>query len=152
MFTFAGGVPFLHNNTSNDSFLKFYGVQCEPVVMASMNEKDYVKIFGSVSFNCHGSTLFADYVFDEQTNCFSYIPIGQWKEKEHITYAPFFRNMVTFPPTNPDELYRSMLFDGKRIFGDQAICRFVQKYEELGTYFQLSDISYLFTNSHPIKP
>ena len=152
MFTFAGGVPFFHNNTENNSFLKFYGIQCEPVVMVSMNEKDYVKIFGSMSFNCHGSTLFVDYVFDEQTNCFSYIPLSQWKEKEHITYAPFFRNMVTFPPTNPDELYRSMLFDGKRIFGDQAVCRLVQKYEELGTYFQLSDISYLFTNSHPTKP
>lgn len=152
MFTFAAGVPYYHNGSPNDSFLNFYGKQCEPVVIVAMNKEEYVKIFQSISYDCHGSELFVDFVFDEQTNSFSYIPSSQWKEREHIFYAPFMRDMVSYPPTDPEEIYRSMLLDGKRIFGSYCVVRFVQKYSELGKYFQLSGIEYLFTNSHPNKP
>jgi len=151
-FSFAAGKPYLHNNTVNNSFLNFYGVQCEPSLISVFNKEDFVKIFGSLSYDCHGSTLFVDYIFDEQTNCFSFIPWNRWKEKEHINYAEILRNMVSYPPIDPAELFRSMLFDGKRIFGSQMVCRFVQKYEDLGTYFQLSGIDCLFTNSHTNKP
>ena len=151
-FTFAAGVPYYHNNTPNDSFLKFFGVQTEPVASAVFNKEDFVKIMQAISYDSHGSKLFIDFLYDEQTNSFSYIPINYWKEKEHINYSEILRDMSSYPPINPDELFRSMLQDGKRIFGTYAVCRFVQEFGELGKYFQLSSFEYLFTNSHTNKP
>jgi hypothetical protein len=150
--SFAAGKPYYHNNTPNTSFLNFYGVLCEPVIMGVFNKEGGIKILESISYDCHGSTLFVDYMYDEQTNAFSYIPLNFWKEKEHINYSEVLRNMTTYPPINPDELFRSMLVDGKRIFGAQMVCRFVQKYEDLGKYFQLSGIDYLFALSFTNKP
>lgn len=151
-FAFAAGKPYYHNNTPNNNFLNFFGVQCEPVIMGVFNKDEDVKIFGSISYNCHGSTLFADFIFDEQTNSFSYIPVNLWKEKEHINYAEILRDMASYPPVNPEELFRSMLFCGKRVFGDKMLCRFVQNFEDLGKYFQLSGISCLYAKSFTNKP
>lgn len=150
MITFMAGKPYIHNNTDNDSFLNYYGVQCEPVVIVSLNKEGGIKIFQSLSYDCHGSELFCDHITDEQTNSYSYIPSSMWKEREHIFYAPFLRDMASYPV--PGESFRSMLHDGKRIFGNFALARLVQIKEDLGKYFQLSDIRYLFTNSHPTKP
>jgi len=152
-FAFAAGVPYIHNNTENNSYLNYFGVQCEPVIFCSLNkEKDAVKIFGSVAVDVNGSSLFVDMIFDTQTNSFSYIPANRWVEREKMLYAELLRNMVSYPPISADELFRSMLFDGKRIFGSYAVARFVQKYADLGKYFQLTAIDYLFTSSHPTKP
>ena len=151
--TFAAGVPYIHNNTSNQYFLRFYGVQCEPTLMVALNKgKDENKIFGSISLDINGSDFYIDQIFGTQPNSFSYIPPSQWLEKEKISYAPVLRDMASYPPTSPDELFRSMLHDGKRMFGPYIVCRFIQKFEELQKYFQISAIDYLFTNSHPTKP
>lgn len=150
MVTFCAGKPYIHNNTDNNSFSKYYGVQCEPVISVSMNKEDIVKIFQAVSYNCQGTSLFCDSVISEQTNSFSYLPLSVWQEREKVFYAPMLRDMASYP--TPGDLFRGMLHDGKRMFGSYCIARFVQKFSELGKYFQLTGINYLFTNSHPNKP
>jgi hypothetical protein len=91
-------------------------------------------------------------LYDTQQDCYSYIPDNYWKQKDKMPYSEIQRNMVSYPPTSHQELFRSMLVDGKRIFGTYAVCRFVQRYEDLGSYFQLSSVRYLFTNSFTNKP
>lgn len=152
-FTFGAGKPYYHNNIPDDSFLNYYGQQCEPCFIGVANKTpDAVKILQAISQNINGSQFFADQIYDTQTNSFSYIPANLWKQKEKMFYAEVLRNMMSYPPVNSEEIFRSMLFDGKRIFGNYMVCRFVQKYEDLGNYFQLSAINYLFTNSATTKP
>jgi hypothetical protein len=152
-FAFAAGIPYRHNGTSNDSYLNYFGVQTEPVVSVVANKNaSQVSVFQAVSQNINGSVLFADLIYDTQANGLSYIPLSAISEKELRVYAPLLRNMVSYPPIEPEDLFRTMLHDGKRIFGSYAVCRFVQRYADLGSYFQLSSLDYLFTNSATTKP
>lgn len=151
--TFASGKPYYQNNTPNDSFLRFFDQQCEPVISVVLNKgKDTVNILQAVSVEVNGSKLFSDLIHDTQQNSFSYIPANYFDEREKVFYAEVLKNMVSYPSINPDELFRSMLHDGKRLFSSYFICRMVQKYAELGKYFQLTGINYLYTNSHTTKP
>jgi hypothetical protein len=151
--SFAAGVPYVHNNLPEVSFLNYYGVQTEPVFTLVLNKSsDVVKIMKAVTQNINGSRLFIDMLYDTQQDCYSYIPDNYWKQKDKMPYSEIQRNMVSYPPTSHQELFRSMLVDGKRIFGTYAVCRFVQRYEDLGSYFQLSSVRYLFTNSFTNKP
>jgi hypothetical protein len=151
--SFAAGTPYHHNNTPNNSFLNFYSQQCEPVISIVINkEKEKVKILQALSQEINGSSLYADMIYDTQDNSFSYIPSNYVDEREKVFYSEVLKNMVSYPSINPDELFRSMLHDGKRIFSTYFICRFVQKYTDLGKYFQLSGLNYLITNSHTTKP
>jgi hypothetical protein len=113
---------------------------------------DETKVLGSLSQSINGSSFYADMIYGTQQNSFSFIPSNRWKEKEKTTYAEVLRDMASYPPTDPNELFRSMLFDGKRLFSPYFICRFVQDYAELGKYFQLSSIEYLFAKSFTTKP
>lgn len=151
--SFGAGKMYIHNNSANDSFLNYYGVQYEPVLFGVVNKSpDKVKILGSISQVINGSYLYSDFIFDTQKNSFSYIPANRWKQKEKIFYADVLRNMVSYPPVDPEQLFRSMLFDGKRMFAIYAVVRLVQQKQELGKYFQLSEVKFLFTNSFTTKP
>jgi hypothetical protein len=151
--SFVGGVPYYHNNTANTSYLNFYGIQCEPVFMGVFNKKeDDNKILQAISQNINGSSLYADLIYESQPYSFSYIPANRWIEKEKTFYAEVLRDMNSYPPVDPAQLFRSMLFDGKRIFGPYMLCRFIQKYADLGKYFQFTGMNYLFTDSFTTKP
>lgn len=150
---FASGKPYYHNNTPNDSFLNFFEQQCEPVLSAVLNKgKDTVNILQAISQEINGSKMFADLIYDTQQNSMSYIPANYFDEREKLFYAEVLKNMVSYPSVNPDELFRSMLHDGKRMFSNYFVCRMVQKYTDLGKYFQFTGLNYLFTNSHTTKP
>lgn len=150
---FASGKPYYHNNTPNDSFLNFFEHQCEPVLSAVLNKgKDTVNILQAISQEINGSKMFADLIYDTQQNSMSYIPANYFDEREKLFYAEVLKNMVSYPSINPDELFRSMLHDGKRMFSNYFVCRMVQKYTDLGKYFQFTGLNYLFTNSHTTKP
>ena len=151
-YSFSAGVPYYHNNTPNSSFLNFYGIQCEPVIIGVFNTGKQVKILQSLSQNINGSSLYADMIYCTQPYSFTYIPMNNWKQKEKNFYAEVMRDFNSYPNPSPEQLFRSMLFDGRRIFGSYFVCRFIQKYEDLGKYFQLSGISHLFTDSFTNKP
>ncbi|MCB0472510.1 MAG: hypothetical protein KDC56_05575, partial [Flavobacteriaceae bacterium] len=153
MVSFASGKPYYHNNTPNDSFLNYYGVQTEPVITAVANkDKEVVKILQALSQIINGSSFFFDQIYSTQPNSFSYIPPSFIKEKEKVFYSEVLRDMSSYPGIDPNELYRSMLHDGKRLFAEYFVIRMVQKYADLGKYFQLSSLNYLIANSHTTKP
>lgn len=150
---FAAGRPYYHNNGPNDSFLNFFGVQTEPCLITVFNKKqDATKILQAISQQINGSRMYVDMIYDTQEGCFTYVPSNRWKVKEKSLYAEVLRNLSSYPSIDPKDLFRSMLFDGKRVFGPYMICRFVQDQADLGKYFQLSGLEYLFTDSFTNKP
>lgn len=152
-YSFAAGRPYYHNNTPNNSFLNFYGVQYEPSFIGVFNKTpSATKILQSISQDINGSSLYADMIYGTQPNSFSFIPGNRWVEKEKTLYAEVLRDMASYPPNDPEQLFRSMLFDGKRMFSPYFISRFIQDFPELGKYFQIAGIDYLFTNSFTTKP
>jgi hypothetical protein len=145
MFAFAAGVPYLHNNVDNDSFLEFFGQATEPVFSFMINKnKEIVKILENLALD---STVkwFFDLICDTQDNSYSYVPLSYVKEKEKLLYAPALRDMVSY--LDPKEAYRSTLVDGKRIFGAWVFVRMVGDPNRPTEYRQLSDAYYVVTNS-----
>lgn len=135
------------------TFLNFYGKQTEPVLIGVLNKKsDVVKILQSLRQDSLGENMYVDMIYNSQKNSFSYIPLNHWREKEKNTYAAVLRDMVSYLEPNSDEKFRSTLQQGKRLFGETFIVRFVGDYNTLGNYFQVSGIYYLFANSAPTKP
>jgi hypothetical protein len=148
MVAFAAGKPYYHNNTGNQSYLNFFGVQTEPVLMASVNDSpDIVKVFQSLSLNILPNCFYIDLVYSNEQYGFSYVPGSYFKKKQNVFYAGFLRDMVSYPNTSKDELFRSMLVDGKKLFGRYIVIRFVGNPNQLNEYFQLSELSYLYTDS-----
>lgn len=150
--SFASGIPYRHNN-QNTSYVTFYGQKTEPVLSSVYNkDEDLVKIMQSLSLDINNSILFADLIYSTQVYGYSYIPLSWFKEKEKMFYAPFLKDMVTYLQDPVDGDFRSTLIDGKRVFGEYFIVRFVQEYAKLGQYFELNGIQFLTTNSAPTKP
>ena len=152
MVSYAAGFPYLHNNTGNQSFLQFYGIQTEPVISCLFNKaNELVKILQSISLNNTDNDFYVDLCYDTETNSFTYIPQNQMIQKENMVYANFNRDMMSYPNPDPKSLYQSMLFDGKNLFGDYFFVRLVGNPQELNIYFQLTGIYYLFMTSSTNK-
>lgn len=145
MFTFAAGKPYYHNNTPNDSFLKFYGIQCEPVLIWVGNDKtEDVKILQSIAHDSNNNAWYIDEIYTNEKNSYSYLSLNQFKKKEGQWYAAVLRNMNSYPPPYKDQLFRSMLFDGKRNFGRYWVVRMVGDPATLNRYTQLSNVYYKY--------
>ena len=150
--TMAAGKPYRHND-GNSSFLNFYGIQCEPVISCVYNKTpETVKIFQSLSMDMNNSKIFVDLIYTTQVYGFSYIPANLVKEKEKVFYAAFLRDMVSYLSNPKANDYRSTLQDGKRIFGEYVVMRFIQEYSTLGRYFEFNGVNILTTLSAPTKP
>lgn len=152
MYSFAAGIPYMHNNTSNASFLNFFGMNTERVIICAANtienkEKDVVKVFQSLANDVTGAGWFIDMIYNNETNSYSYIPSNFVKTKEHNEYAGILRDMSSYPPIAPEELFRCMLHDGKRLFGNYIIFRMVGDPEKPNEYCQMKNIYYTFTQS-----
>lgn len=147
-FSFAAGLPYKHNNTPNNNYLNFYGVQTSPTITVSLNSMpETVKVLQDISLDILPNTLWVDMVYDNEENSFSYIPANMFKKKENNFYAAFLRDMVSYLSTDPAEAFRSSLVDGKRLFSRYFICRLTARLDKQNQYFQLSSIYYVFTNS-----
>ncbi len=153
LISFAAGTPYFHN--TGQTFLSFYGQQTEPSFIGIFNQKpDDVKILQSLSQDYNGQIMYVDLIYDSEYNSYSYIPLNQWKIKEKEAYASVLRDMNSYlePDINGQGLYRSTLAQGKRIFGQFFVVRFVGNFNTLGQYFEITGISSLFANSAPTKP
>lgn len=150
--TYAAGKPYYHNNTGDDdSFLNFYGIQTEPVLTAVFNKPvNITNILQALSLD---STLifYVDLIYTSMFNSFSYIPTNYFRLKEAIYYSTVLRDMVSYPPISKDELFRSMLHDGQRIYDVFFMVRFVQDPNTIGQYFQINNIFCLLIDTKPIK-
>ena len=152
LVSFASGLPYLHNSAKN-SFLVYFGVQTEPCFITVLNkDENVVKVLQALSVDINNSRINVDMIYSTQVNGFSYLPANYFVEREKMFYAPFLRDMVSYlsNPVNND--FRSTLIDGKRLFGEYFVMRFVQNAAFLGKYFELNGVSLLFAASAPAKP
>lgn len=144
MYGFAGGLPYKFNNTSNDSFLNFFGVQTEPVIKAVFSggkeDKELVWLFQSLAHDSNPNGWFIDLMYTTFINSYTYLSANQFKKKEGQWYAAIKRNMNSYPDNSPSQLFQSMLFSGGRIFGRYLVFRMVGKYSNLNKYNQLNNI------------
>ena len=148
----AAGKPYLQNKPTN-LFTNFFGVQLEPsLILVPNKNEDAVKVLQSISIDMNNASMYSDLVYSTQRYGYSYIPVNKFKEQEKMFYASFFRDMVTYLQGPENNLFRSTLVDGKRLFGQYFLVRLVQDYKTLGSFFELNDISFLITSSVPIKP
>jgi len=146
--SFAAGLPFYQNNTGNTSFLKFFGLQVQPVIVAVFNKfADSIVVFKSISQNILPNNLYCDLIYDNEQNSFSYIPNNLWSRKQNIFYAAILRDMTSYPPVDTKQLFRSMLQDGKTLNGRYLVVRFIGAPETSGQYFQLSELFYSVVES-----
>lgn len=141
MYSFAAGVPYAHNNTNNESFLKFYGIQCEPVLKGVFNgEKAIVKLYQSIAHDSNPNGWFIDLMYTNFINSFTYLSANQFKKKEGQWYAAILRNMSSYPDNDQNQLFQSMLFSGYRINGRYLVFRMVGKFDTLNKYNQINNI------------
>ena len=148
MFSFAAGLPYYHNNTPNTSYLQFYGIDSEPVFTCVFNDEGALnKIAQSVSHDCNNVGWFIDSIYTNEKNSFSYIPLNYFKKKENMYYAPLLRDANSYPNPFNNETWRSMLVDGKRIFGRYIVFRMVGDDNYPNTYRQLNNVYLLTTES-----
>lgn len=150
--SFASGIPYRQNKDTN-SFLNYYGIQTEPVIYGVVNKnEETVNILQSLSMDLNNTKFYIDLVYGTQTYGYSYIPVNRFVEKEKMFYAAFLKDMVSYLQNPVVNDYRSTLIDGKRIFSEYFIIRFIQEYQTLGQYFQLNSIDLLTTTSASTKP
>jgi len=150
--SFAAGKPYLQNKVRT-SFVNFFGVQLEPcLIMVCNKSEDVVKILQAVSMDINNSTMYSDLIYSTQDYGYSYLPLNYFKEEEKMFYAPFLKDMVSYLQNPVPNDFRSTLIDGKRIFGEYFLIRFVHEYGTLGHYFELNKASLLYTSSVPVKP
>lgn len=135
-------------------FLNFYSRQTEPIVMGVFNKsEELVKILQAVNIDITNAELFIDLLYGTQENSYSYMAVNQFTERERLFYGALLRDMVSYlPPKTPPQNYRSTLFEGKRMFSEYFVVRFVLDFLSLGKYFELVEMLYLFTNSPLKKP
>lgn len=154
LITFAASAAYVHNNTPAGSVLNFYGVQTEPIIIGIINKGiGDTKILQSLSQDGNNEIMYVDMVYSSQNDTHSYIPLNQWSERERTAYAAVNRDMVTYFSPFDVRKYRSTLIDGRRIFGECFIIRFVGNPIKLDKYFDVIFFNSLFANSAPtLKP
>lgn len=150
--SFASGLPY-RQNKGNSSYLNYFGVQTEPVIIGVVNKnEEMVNILQSLSMDLNNTKFYIDLVYGTQNYGFSYIPVSRFVEKEKMYYAAFLRDMVSYLSNPVKGDFRSTLMDGKRLFSEYFIIRFIQDYATLGQYFELNSIDVLLTMGAPTKP
>lgn len=151
MISFAAGKPYRHFNGSNTNYLNYYGITVEPVVIGIFNKQsDLVKILQSLSLD---STMawFADLIYTNQYNSYSTIPLNYMKRKENVYYSEVLRDFNSYPDPDPQQLFRSMIQDGKRVAGLFFACRLIGDPNNPNSYREVKNIFYKFTQSGNVQ-
>lgn len=151
LIQFKNGWPYKCNNT-NLKYSKFFGKAVTPVVEISANNTDSkIKIVEAISEEIQPFSLYSDRIKTEEDKSFSYIPPSYFKKKENMQYAPLLRDMSTY--FDPNKYQKSMLVDGKRVFGRYALVRLVATEGNESEYFELNRIWLLVSGSElSMKP
>lgn len=149
LITFAAGLPYTHNG---DTFGNFYDQQTVPSIKVVINDDFSInKILQALSQDSNPNKMFCDMIFSNEKSSFSYLSSNQFVKKENMFYAAVLRNMCSYPPVDPDQLFRSMMFDGKRNFGSYFVARFIGDAATADEYNELKSLWWLYTYSNPVK-
>lgn len=147
MVAFKGAVGYAHN-AGGDAFNTFFGIKHQAIFeVVCYEKKEKNEVYQSVAIECNNGDWYVDKIITNEPNSFSYIPVKYFKKEENILYAEMLRDMNSYPDADDVKLDRSMLFDGKRLFGQFIRMRFVSGMRTIGKFFQLNEILLRTTNS-----
>lgn len=151
LLSFAAGKPYYHNS-GNDSFAEYYGQQVTPNFIGVLNKApDVNKILQSISIDSNPYCFWVDLIYSNFYNSYSYLSLNQFKKKENLFYAAVLRNLNSYPSNQPEDLFRSNLFDGGRTYGLYFVIRFIMDLNNLNKYNEMKGCSFLFTTSGNLK-
>jgi hypothetical protein len=123
LVSFASGVPYTHYAPGT---LNYYGIQTEAVMVAVINnEPAESKVLQNLMIEGEAGGIFVDGIESNERNSFSYLPANYFKRKQNAFFTEVLRDMNSYPIGT--EAYRSMLMDGKRVFGNYFLLTFVAK-------------------------
>lgn len=152
MLTFAAGNPYYHN-TGNNGFCNYYGVQVTPVFSVVVNKvADQNKILQAIQIDSNPYCFWSDLIYSNFYNSYTYLSLNQFKKKENLFYATVLRDWDSYPSNQTEDLFRSMIFDGKRMAGLYFVCRFLFDLNNQGQYNEFKGLKYFITNSGSPKP
>jgi hypothetical protein len=147
--SFAQGKPYIHNNTPNNSFLKFYGVQTQPSIIGVIGgdkaDKELAKTFANLSYESNPNVWAVDMAYTDFINSFTYVPANFFKRKGGIYFGPLLQNGNSYPPIDPDRLFRSMLVDGYGMRNMYLVFRLVGQFDKLNEYNELKSVYCLYS-------
>lgn len=145
LITFAKGIPYVHNHQDSNSFCVFYGIRTERHVTIAIND-DLVasKVLQSVALDSNRMKMFVDMIYGTEPYAFSRIPANRFILKDGFYYAEVLRDESSFPSSNPDLSFRSMLIDGKAVRGVYFVARFVGDPDNLDQYQELNMIYFKY--------
>lgn len=149
MVSFSVGVPFTHNSRNVTSFNNFFSVPTERVLDVVFNDEERI-IYQNVIVDDPHLPWFIDKIETSEHNCFSYLPLSYFKKKMNVWYAELLRDMNSYN-VQDGYLYRTMLIDGKTLFGDWARMRFVGDPRKTDAYSELKGLDVQVTGSTPFK-
>lgn len=149
--SFAAGKPYIHNNTPNDSFMNFYGIQTQVsligVISGAKEDKELAKIFQNTAYESNPHVFAIDMIFTDTLRGFSYLPSNLMDKKEAEYRGAFLRNANSYPPIDPAQIFRSMLQDGGRNYGMYMVFRMVGDFTTLNEYSALKNIYMMYALS-----
>ena len=147
---FAAGIPYIKDDTTDAIYSNMFGVQLQPCFIISIaKEGDLNKTLKCIYEDVSDTVMYIDSVVGNDFNSFSFVPVNYFKKREKNYYAPFARNMMTYPPVDPKLIYQNMLLSGKRIWGNYFILRFVSDFNDAGKYFELNEAEVSFFDNEP---
>jgi len=144
--SFAASKPFNHSSSDLDKFCNFYGVQLSPIISCLFNANPQItKTLQHIIIDSNRTKLYADFIYSNLFNLFSYIPLNYVDYREGLYFAQVLRNANSYPDINdPNYNDTSMLIDGNKVSGLWFFIRFVLDLKSKGQYFELNNIGYSY--------
>jgi len=143
--SFAKGVPYRHNDNDVRTFNVFYGQETERYVTICVNSQPELnKVLQSLAIDSNRQRMFADLIYGNEPYSLSRISLNRWVLKEELYFAEVLMDESTFPPTSADLQYRTMLFDGKPMYGLFFVVRLVGDPLRKTEYQELNAIYYKY--------
>jgi hypothetical protein len=138
MIVFNNGMAWGHNLFPATLFNTFFGFRVPAMCVVVESDPDNKnKIYQSVEVESNSVRWYVDEVVTPEPFSYSYIPVKYFKKKENIQYASVLRDMSSYPSDEDLRLNRSMLLDGKRMFGQFGRFRFLVYIDDADKYFEV---------------
>ena len=143
LFMFKDGLPYSsYNGKTNNSYNKFFGVQCEKVFTPVYNTDPAAKkMLLTITLLCENQKFFADRVVTEAKQV-SRILLEHWNKAVYFSYAPFLCNLNSVPdPNMPTETGANVLLEGDRVYGNWAEIRLIGDSKDAEKYCEILGVT-----------
>lgn len=142
LISFKNGVPYIHYQMNNTSFLNYYGIQCKPIIEMVFNKNPALnKNFLSIIEKIKQHKLYSDRIITESGQ-FSYLMPWAFISGNN-DYAAAFRCQTNgvIDSNKPNNVGPNAIIDGQTLFGKWIKVRLVSTDSDDNKYAELFIIS-----------